>query len=320
MPSLKAIRKRIVSVKNTKKITAAMKLVAGARLRRAHDSIIAARPYAARLQEVISELAARAQITSVAPEELEAPLDRLEGDVPEHARKRHAVVKAAKLLLTRRDERRVKLILLSSDRGLSGAFNSNINRRTERFLVDNEGKWSGVVLDIVGKKARDYFRRRKVKIGREWSAPQTSPAAHERAREIANEVTADFLNGDVDAVYLVYNQFKSAVSQLVTVEQLLPVLPKQLDEANGLNDFKYEPSPEGILAHIVPLHVEVQIFRALLESIASEFGARMSAMDSATKNANEMIGALTLQFNRARQAAITKELMEIIGGAEALKG
>ena len=320
MPSLKAIKKRIVSVKNTKKITAAMKLVAGARLRRAQDSIIAARPYAARLQDVITELAARAQVKSVTQEELDGPLDALEEDAPEHSRKRHAVVKAAKLLLTRRDEKRVAMVLLSSDRGLSGAFNSNINRRTERFLIDNAEKFQNVVLNIVGKKARDYFRRRKVTINREWTAPQTSPLALERAREIANEVTADFLNGDVDAVYLVYNQFKTAVSQVVTVEQLLPVAPKAVDEMSGLNDFKYEPSAEGILAHIVPLHVEVQVYKAMLESIASEFGARMSAMDSATKNANEMIGALTLQFNRARQAAITKELMEIIGGAEALKG
>ena len=320
MPSLKAIRKRIVSVKNTKKITAAMKLVAGARLRRAQDAITAVRPYAGRLQDVIAELAARAQVTSVKQEELDAPLDALEEDAPEHSRKRWAVVKAAKLLLTRRDEKRVAMILLSSDRGLSGAFNSNINRRTERFLIDNADKYESVMLSIVGKKSRDYFKRRKGSLKREWTAPQTSPVALERAREIANEVTADFLNGEVDAVYIVYNAFKSAVSQVVTVEQLLPVTPAKMDEANGLNDFKYEPSPEAILAHIVPLHVEVQIYKAMLESIASEFGARMSAMDSATKNANEMIGALTLQFNRARQAAITKELMEIIGGAEALKG
>jgi F-type H+-transporting ATPase subunit gamma len=289
MPSLKAIRKRITSVKNTRKITSAMKLVAGARLRRAQEGIWAARPYAASMQQVIAELAARAGAE-------------------------------AHPLLTLRDEKRVSLIAITSDRGLCGAFNSNINRRTERFLVDNSDRFTGVVFNIVGKKGREYFRRRKVDIKREWSAVVTGEAALARAKEIANEVTTDFLDGDVDAVYLVYNEFKSAISQRVTVEPLLPVQPIQLDEEHGLNDFKYEPSRAELLSHIVPLHIEVQIYRALLESIASEFGARMSAMDSATRNASEMIGALTLQFNRARQAAITKELMEIIGGAEALKG
>jgi F-type H+-transporting ATPase subunit gamma len=177
-----------------------------------------------------------------------------------------------------------------------------------------------VTLNVVGKKGRDYFRRRKATIKREWSAPQVSAAALSLSREVASAVMEDFLAGDVDAVYLVYNEFKSAISQRVTVEPLLPVQPKALDEEHGITDFKYEPSREELIAHIVPLHVEVQVYRALLESIASEFGARMSAMDSATNNATEMIGALTLQFNRARQAAITKELMEIIGGAEALKG
>ena len=289
MPSLKAIRKRIASVKNTKKITAAMKLVAGARLRRAQDAIIAARPYAQRMQEVIAELAARAGSES------------------------HP-------LLALRDEKRVALILLSSDRGLCGGFNSNINRRTERFLADNNDRLAEVTLHIVGKKAREYFKRRKVHFGRDWPAAATSVQAGDRAREIAHEATTLFLNNDVDAVYLVYNEFKSAISQRVTVEPLLPVVPMRLDEAHGMNDFKYEPSKGELLSHIVPLHVEVQIYRALLESIASEFGARMSAMDSATSNASEMIGRLTLDFNRARQAAITKELMEIVGGAEALKG
>ncbi|MSP61162.1 MAG: ATP synthase F1 subunit gamma [Myxococcales bacterium] len=292
MPSLKAIRTRIASVKNTKKITAAMKLVAGARLRRAQDAIIAARPYAQRMQEVIGELAAR----SGHGHELAHPL------------------------LARRDEKRVAMIVLTSDRGLCGGFNSNINRRTERFLIDNADAFSDVTLHIVGKKGREYFKRRGKKIAHEWSSPATGDKALERAREIAHVATELFLASDVDAVYLVYNEFKSAMSQRVTVEPLLPVTPIKLDEALGRNDFKYEPSRGELLSHIVPLHIEVQIYRALLESIASEFGARMSAMDSATSNASDMIGRLTLIFNRARQAAITKELMEIVGGAEALKG
>jgi F-type H+-transporting ATPase subunit gamma len=289
MPSLKAIRKRISSVKNTRKITAAMKLVAGARLRRAQEGILSARPYAQRMQEVIAELAARAG-----------------GE--------------AHPLLTQRDEKRVALFVLTSDRGLCGAFNSNINRRTERFLIDNQEKYSGIELHIVGKKGRDYFRRRKATIKHEWPSMAQSAKAQETARAMSLVATEAFLGNEVDAVYLVYNEFKSAISQRVTVEPLLPVVPMKLDDAHGMNDFKYEPSRDQLLSHIVPLHLEVQIYRALLESIASEFGARMSAMDSATTNATDMIGRLTLDFNRARQAAITKELMEIVGGAEALKG
>jgi F-type H+-transporting ATPase subunit gamma len=290
MPSLKAIRKRIASVKNTKKITAAMKLVAGARLRRAQEAIWAARPYAQRMQEVIGELAARAGAES------------------------HP-------LLALRDEKRVALILISSDRGLCGGFNSNIARRTERFMIDNSDKFAEINLHIVGKKGRDYFKRRHAgKIKHDWPAAPSSEKAQGLAREIASSATQLFLANDVDAIYLVYNEFKSAISQRVTVEPLLPVVPMKLDDAQGRNDFKYEPSRDELLSHIVPLHVEVQIYRAILESIASEFGARMSAMDSATSNASDMIGRLTLEFNRARQAAITKELMEIVGGAEALKG
>jgi F-type H+-transporting ATPase subunit gamma len=290
MPSLKAIRKRIASVKNTRKITAAMKLVAGARLRRAQEGIWAARPYAQRMQEVIGELAARAGAES------------------------HP-------LLALKDEKRVALVVISSDRGLCGGFNSNINRRTERFMIDNSDKLSEIQLHIVGKKGREYFKRRHgAKIKHEWGAAVAAEPALALARQIAATAKETFVSGAADAVYLVYNEFKSAISQRVTVEPLLPVVPMKLDDAQGRNDFKYEPSRDVLLSHIVPLHVEVQIYRAILESIASEFGARMSAMDSATNNASDMIGRLTLDFNRARQAAITKELMEIVGGAEALKG
>jgi F-type H+-transporting ATPase subunit gamma len=293
MPSLKAIRKRIASVKNTRKITSAMKLVAAARLRRAQDAIFAARPYAGRMSEVIADLAARA------------------GD-------------AHPLLAPREEVKKAALIILNSDRGLCGGFNSNLNRRTERFLIDNQGEGPGkfreTSLYVVGKKGREYFRRRGASIARDWTAPAAGPTALALAREIAPEAIERFLARDVDAVYLVYNEFKSAISQRATVEQLLPVKPAALDETYGRNDFKYEPSRDELLSHIVPLYVEVQIYRALLESVAGFFGAQMSSMDSATRNATDMIGRLTLEFNRARQAAITKELMEIVGGAEALKG
>ena len=288
MPSLKAIRKRIASVKNTQKITKAMKLVAAARLRRAQDQIVAARPYARALEEVIGEVAARAG-------------------------------KDAHPLLEQRPPRRVELVVITSDRGLAGAYNTNVNRAAERFVIEHRDDMPETGLVVVGRKGREVLRRRKVKINQEL-AGVNSTTALERARELTHDITRRYVEGTLDAVYLVYNEFKSAISPRVTVEPLLPVVPMKLDEAHGLNDFKYEPSREELLGHIVPLHIEVQIYRALLESVAGFFGAQMSAMDSATNNATDMIGRLTLEFNRARQAAITKELMEIVGGAEALKG
>lgn len=320
MPSLKAIRKRIVSVKNTRKITSAMKLVAGARLRRAQEAIWAARPYASRLADVMAQVAARIDIRSVTDAELNKALDPVEQSAPIELRQRYAIIKAAKMIATRPDPRRVALIVLTSDRGLAGPFNSNVNRKSERYVQENAGNTDEITLHIVGRKGREYLKRRKVVIAREWPAPANAAQALETAREVASELTADYLAGKVDAIFTVYNEFKSAISQRVTVEPLLPVPLAPLDDKVGAVDFKYEPSAEAVLADLVPLHVEFQLYRALCESIASEFGARMSAMDSATKNASEMISALTLSFNRARQAAITKELMEIIGGAEALKG
>ena len=323
MPSLKAIRKRITSVKNTKKITSAMKLVAGARLRRAQEAIWAARPYATRMQEVTNELAVRADVRAIQLADLDAPLGPLADEADAETKQIHAVRKAAKLLLHRPVEKRVAIVLLTSDRGLCGAFNSNLNRAAERFLVDNADRLESAALNIVGRKGRDYFKRKKgVEIKREWSAPQAQGPALALAREIANTVTSDFLAGEIDAVYIVYNEFKSAISQKVQIAPLLPIAPApvEIEDGGARIDFKYEPSVEAVLSHLVPLHLETQIYRALLESIASEFGSKMSAMDSATRSASDMISALTLSFNRARQAAITKELMEIIGGAEALKG
>jgi F-type H+-transporting ATPase subunit gamma len=268
-----------------------MKLVAAARLRRAQEAILAARPYSDRLGEVIADVASRVATGDAHP-----------------------------LLQQREEVKKVALVVITSDRGLCGGFNSNLIRRTERFLVDNQDKFNEVALYLVGRKGRDYFRRRKLKMVRDWPAAQTGDAALALAREIVPAVTELFLGGEYDAVYLVYNEFKSAITQRAAVEPLLPVRVAPVDESYGLNDFKYEPSREELLTHLVPLHLEVQVYRAVLESIASEFGARMSAMDSATRNASDMISNLTLQANRARQASITKELMEIIGGAEALKG
>jgi F-type H+-transporting ATPase subunit gamma len=295
MPSLKNIRTQIASKKSTQKITRAMKLVAASRLRRAQDAIVAARPYANALGEAIAEVALRAGAES------------------------HP-------LLDRRSPERITLVLLTSDRGLAGGFNANVFRVTQRFITERKQATPPareIVLEIVGKKGRDYYRRRRQTITRETPAP-TAETASQIAREMAQIVSHEFREGRTDAVFLVYNEFKSAVQQRVVVEPLLPVSSDlaggEKAVAAGALDFLYEPSKAKLLDALLPLYLESQIYRGLLESIASELGARMTAMDSATNNAKEMIANLTLQYNRARQAAITKELMEIVSGAEALKG
>jgi F-type H+-transporting ATPase subunit gamma len=301
MPSLKNIRTQIASKKSTQKITRAMKLVAASRLRRAQDAIVAARPYANSLAEAIAEVALRAGGES------------------------HP-------LLERRSPERLTLVLLTSDRGLAGGFNANVFRVTQKFINERKAGTPPareIVLEIIGKKGRDYYRRRRQTITRETPAP-TAESASQIAREMAQIVSHEFHEGRTDAVFLVYNEFKSAVQQRVVVEPLLPVVGADLPSAGntqaaqsaivGALDFAYEPSKEKLLDALLPLYLESQLYRALLESIASELGARMTAMDSATNNAKEMIASLTLQYNRARQAAITKELMEIVSGAEALKG
>jgi F-type H+-transporting ATPase subunit gamma len=285
MPSLKAIRRRIASVRSTQKITKAMKMVAAAKLRRAQTAILEARPYAIKLHEVLSDLAARAGGGAAHP------------------------------LLARREERRVMLLVLTSDRGLCGAFNANISRRAEKFLEEQRRAGAEVSFSIVGRKGRDYLRRRRYDIRREYMnvLAELHP---DRAQEIASNIVEDYGAQDLDAVYMVYNEFKSAVSQRVVVEKLLPIEPADVENPV---DFIYEPGKAELLDFVLPRYVGAQIWRALLESVASEYGARMSAMEAAASNAGEMIAKLTLTYNRARQAAITKELMEIVGGAEALK-
>ena len=292
MPSLKSIRTQIASKKSTQKITRAMKLVSAARLRGAQDAIVAARPYANALVEVIGQVAERAGAE-------------------------------AHPLLERREEKRVTLVAITSDRGLAGGFNANITRAVQRFISErSDGPPAGleVSLVIVGKKGRDYYRRRKLTVGHELPGA-TGATAGELARRVASIVVDAFVDGRTDAVYLVYNEFKSAVQQRIVVEPLLPVTHAQgAPPATTPLDFAYEPSKRQVLDVLLPQFVESQVHRALLESVASEFGARMTAMENATNNAKEMIAGLTLKYNRVRQAAITKELMEIVSGAEALKG
>lgn len=290
MPSLKAVRLRIASVKSTQKITSAMKMVAAAKLRRSQDAIVAARPYAKSMADITAEVAARA-------------------GAEDHP------------LLERRSARRIAIVVITSDRGLCGGFNSNLCRTVQRYAEEKiqSKEVDECRFEVVGRKGRDYFRRRKLNMTRDMPGV-AGDSSVTRAKEIAAAVTAEFLNGTVDAVFLAYNQFRSVISQRPVIEPLLPVAPATAGGEVSTAEFLFEPDKGQILDYILPLYVETQIHRALLESIASEFGARMTAMENATKNAAEMIGRLTLQYNRARQAAITKELMEIVGGAEALKG
>ena len=287
MPSLKAIRRRIGSVKSTQKITKAMKMVAAAKLRRAQLAIVEARPYAGQLLSLLSELAAR-----------------VGGDAPHP-------------LLERRPERRVMLVVMSSDRGLCGAFNSGLLRRAEREVAEWKRRDVEARIVVIGRKGRDYLARRKYDIKDEFLAIQQG-LNFGKAIEIANGIMHDYTEGSFDAVYLLYNEFRSAISQRVCVERLLPIEP--LAEIANPVDFLYEPGRDELLAYVLPKYVTSQVWRSLLESVASELGARMSAMDSATTNAGEVINKLSLSYNRARQASITKELMEIVSGAEALRG
>jgi F-type H+-transporting ATPase subunit gamma len=297
MASLRDIRKRIRSVKNTRQITKAMKMVSAAKLRKAQDAILAARPYAETLDQIISDLAARSGDESLA----------------------HP-------LLTARPVRKVELVLLTSDRGLAGGFNSNVIRRANRFLYENT-HLERIQLSTVGRKGNDFFRNRGQAIRKDFGGlyQRLNYAA---AAGVAGELVAAYLNGEVDAVHIVYNEFVTAITQKVTVAQLLPLQTLGAGQgapvatprdAVSLVDFKYEPDRQAVLDRLVPQAVNIKVYRALLESVASEHGARMSAMENATSNASDMIGSLTLTYNRTRQAVITKELMEIVSGAEALK-
>jgi F-type H+-transporting ATPase subunit gamma len=299
VPSLRDIRNRIGSVKSTRQITKAMKMVAAAKLRRAQDAILKTRPYARLLGETLSRVAARA----AAEEEVAHPL------------------------LAPRVQRTAEVVVITSDRGLAGGFNSNISRRVQRFLTESGDRFERVELATIGKKGREFFRARHIPIRKDFTGVHAN-LRYERAEQIAVEYAQRYLDGEVDAVFLAFNEFKSAISQTPVLFQLLPIETPEAKAAaptspslggtSGI-DFKYEPSREALLRDLLPRHVATQVWRALLESAASEHGARMSAMESATKNAEEMIGLLTLQYNRARQAYVTKELMEIVGGAEALK-
>ena len=289
MASLRDIKRRIGSVRNMQQITRAMKMVAAAKLRRAQDAMLRARPYAQKIDEVLSAIAVRAD-------------------------------EAAHPLLQRRDAKRVELVIMTSDRGLAGGFNSNLLRRAQRFLYENADKYEKIQVSTIGNKGRDFVRARNIETRKDY--PGIFEAlTFEQAKMVAEELQAAYLDDQLDAVFLAYNEFGSAISQKPVIVQLLPIEAKveAEDEKSLLIDFLYEPSRSEVLDELLPRHLAMQVWRALLESVASEHGARMAAMEAATKNSGELMGKLQLQYNRARQAYITTELTEIVSGAEALK-
>lgn len=314
MPSLKAIRKRISSTKATQKITRAMKMVAGARLTRAQQRILAMRPYAVKTAEVLQSVAQTMAADADSQDESWHPL------------------------LARRPEKKALIVVFSAERGLCGALNTNVNKATERAWREKQTAGVEIAFATLGRKGREYLIRRGANVVRDF--PRIYDTVDlDKARLVASWLVARFERRDFDSVYLVYTEFKSAILQKLVVERLLPVSepanpvvgsaptaphPRSEDGAGGggtvaPTEFLYEPDQRSLLERLLPMYVEISIYRALLESQASFFGAQMTAMDAATRNAKDMIARYTLIYNRARQAAITKELMEIIGGAEALK-
>ncbi|MDM7998216.1 MAG: ATP synthase F1 subunit gamma [Acidobacteriota bacterium] len=281
MANIRDIRRRIRSAKNIQQITRAMKFVSAARLRKAQDRVIAARPYARQMVAVLNSLATR---------------------VPEQAHP----------LLARRGDDRIELVVITADRGLCGAYNTNIIRHALEFLVQRSDR--KVELNILGKRARDFFRRRSYAVRHEAIGVLQKPSFGDAAA-IARDLIDEFVKNEMDQVWLVYNEFKSVVQQRVVVEPLLPIQRLDHPDDAGRLEYLYDESPEKIFSSLLPRHVEAQVFRALLEASASEHGARMSAMEAATNNAAEMIEGLTLYANKVRQAGITKELIEVVSGA-----
>jgi F-type H+-transporting ATPase subunit gamma len=289
MASLIDIRRRLRSVKSTQQITKAMKMVAAAKLRRAQERVIGARPYAKLLSDVLAPVTAQAG-------ELRHPL------------------------LAVRPEKKVIVVVVAGDRGLCGAFNTNVHRATAHLLAAHP-EWTEVRLLPVGKKAVEYWKRRKYPFTEKTYAGILGALKYAHAREIATFLAEEFRTERIDAAYIVVNEFRSVLSQVVTTSRLLPLSPEAAAKAPAgpSVDYLYEPDAPSILAWLLPRYLEFTVYRALAESAAAEMGARMTAMDSASKNAGELIDGLTLTFNRARQARITKELIEIVSGAAALE-
>lgn len=293
MANLKDIKRRITSVQSTQKITSAMKMVAAAKLRRAQEAIENARPYATRMRSTLEEVS------------------------------RGALEDSHPLLEVHEERKSLEIVVVTSDRGLAGAFNTNVSKAADRVLKAREGEFDRVGLTLLGKKAADYFiRRRASQIT--YQSPIDGDVTYDQAADVARELARRYAAGDLDEVILVFSEFISTMTQEPVVTTLLPFTPPAADEAADDTEesggYEIEPDPEALLAALVPKAVEIEVFRALLENQAGEHAARMTAMEAATKNTEELIEALTLKYNRARQAAITSELVEIVTGAQALEG
>jgi F-type H+-transporting ATPase subunit gamma len=293
MANLKDIRRRIKSVKNMQQITKAMKMVSAARLRRAQERVVSSRPYAQTMSHVLENLAIRAG-------EYHHPL------------------------LEERGDESYLVVLITSDRGLCGAFNTNLIKATASFIRENAGKKLRLV--TIGRRGRDYFRRRSTELIGEHINVVGKAVPYDVAARIAQEIMEFYLNEDlgIDRVFIIYNEFKSVISQKLVLEQLLPIggfgARDEAERAEPAIDFIYEQPAQQIFGRLLPMSVETRVYQAMVESLASEHGARMTAMDSASKNASQMIDRLTLHANRVRQASITNEILEVVGGAEALEG
>jgi F-type H+-transporting ATPase subunit gamma len=285
MPSLIDIRRRVRSVRNTQQITKAMKMISAAKLRRAQDRALAARPYGTILHQLLANVAAAA---SQSPDAGGHPL------------------------LAVRPEKKVLMIVVTADRGLAGAFNTNLLKMAQRFVNENSDK--ELMVEAIGRKARDYFRKRGLTLTGEY-LDMMKRLSVEYADTIAEGVIERFSQGEVDAVYLFVNEFKSVIAPNLSQTRLLPI---EVPQSSAAVDYIYEQKPEQLLGSLLPKYVKGQIYRALLESVAAEHAARMTAMDAASSNASEMIDTLTLYMNRVRQATITREIIEIVSGAAAL--
>ncbi len=294
MSNLKDIRSRIASTSNTQKITSAMKLVSAAKLRRAQQNIVALRPYAQSVLTLIADIAGTQKV--------------------QHP-----------LLQAKEDPKSVLLVVITSDRGLCGAFNTNVNKFAERYYLENKGRYEQLDFIFVGRKSVDYFKRRNIQ-GVDTILQLERNISYDLAAEVAERLRTEYTGGKYDEIRIIYNEFKSAISQTVVCERLLPIdvehassFKDQSDQdARFSKDIIFEPAPEQIIEELLDKHFAVQVYRCMSESVAAEHGARMTAMENATKNAGEMINSLSLTYNKLRQASITKEIIEITSGAEAL--
>ena len=287
MATLRDIKRRINSIKSTAKITRAMKMVSAAKLRKAQERMFALRPYAEKIDELLHSL--------VQP-----------GEQDVHP------------LLQIRPRKTVEVVIITSDKGLCGAFNANVLKAGVKLINRLRSEGFEVTISTVGRKGRDYFKHRDVKMRKNWTG-LSGKVSYSSAQEMARELMDSYINETFDELYLVYNEFKSVVAQEIVEKKLLPIAEIEQKEEEVYRDFMFEPSEGEIFNVLLPKSIEILVYRALIESAASEEAARMTAMENATKNAEDMIDRLTLEFNKARQASITKELMDIVGGAEAIK-